>query len=284
MAVKEYYHDLDLVKVGQLVNARLQNVTDAEMSTLASTLGAANKGLVVYNTTQEQQFNWNGTSFDAIQIDISGDVIFKGVVDASVSITSQTQDISGYQYVVGTAGNIPVTLTFDTRTVDVVGDTNADGTVTVEVGDVLLFADTGTPGADVSKTQSTRADKLYVLQRNDEQATETTLGNIRLATQAEVNTGTVTDEAVTPATLQGKLVGQAYTKQFFGTFNLSAATPLTVNHNLNLVDRNAFQVNVMLNNSQVSVDVDSVNANSLTLTSLIALTNAKVTVTGASAS
>lgn len=253
MAKKEFYHDIDLVKVGQLVNSRFENVTDATMSTLAGTLGADNKGLVVYNVDQLALYIWNGTAFVEQAVEIAGDLIFKGVVDASATLDGQVEKITGYQYVVGTAGTLSATgVTFEPSAV-------------AEVGDVFFF---------------TAPDKAYVIQRNDLYATEGQSGNIRLATQAEVNAGVEATEAVTPATLQGKLDNGKYTSAYFASVNLAAATPLTVTHNLGLQDRDAFTVNTMFGNSQISLDVDSVDANSITLTSLVALTGVKVTVVG----
>jgi hypothetical protein len=71
------------------------------------------------------------------------------------------------------------------------------------------------------------------------------------------------------------------TATFFTTVNVTGAgTPDTVTHNLALSDRDAFIINLMHNNSQISLDVDSVDANSLTLTSLVPLTGVKVTIIG----
>ena len=129
----------------------------------------------------------------------------------------------------------------------------------------------------------TDTDEAYAIQRNDAEATETELGNIRLATQAEVNAGVQATEAVTSATLQGKLDAEFYVKQYAATVNIPALTPLTVTHNLGLVDRNSFTINMMRGNTEISVDVDSVNTNELTLTSLLAISNVRVTIQGASA-
>lgn len=261
MSAKQYYHDIDGVKVAQLVNVRKYNVTTLERDALALTLGVGNTGLFVYDTDEKLEYTWDGTQFVGAAINIAGDVIFKGAIDASLALDNVGQPqpvepVSGYEYVVTTAGTLTLTgVTFSPSAV-------------AEVGDRVLFA---------SPTLA------YVQQRNDEQATETTLGNVRLASQAEVNAGTDAIKAVTPLTLQTKLNAQFYPRQYFATVNLVAATPFTVTHNLGLVDRDAFQINTMLGNSQVSLDVDSVDANSLTLTSLVALTGVKVTVTGAKA-
>lgn len=286
MSTKQFFHNIDLLNVGQLIGARYQNVSDSEMATLAGSLNTSNTGLVVYNTDQNQQFNWNGSKFDPIQIDLAGDIIFKGVVDASApsstSIESQTNDVAGYQYIISTAGTIPTTLSYNGNVVAVVGDTNSDGVIDVDVGDVLLFVDETGAGADVDGTQSGRANKVYILQRNSEYANETAAGNIRLATQQEVNDGVVDDEAVTPSTLQGKLDSQFYVRQFITTVNLPALTPVTINHNLNLLNKESFTFNAMNDGSQISLDVDSINVNSITVTSFLPLTNVAITVQGAS--
>lgn len=254
----EFYTDLDLKSVGQLLNTRVQNIADqTEQDALAATLGVGNEGLIIYRTDLKQTATWDGTQFIFAAIDIAGDVIFKGVVDASVTLDGQVEAVAGYQYVVGTAGTATATgVTFQPN-------------ATAEVGDIILF---------VSDTEA------YIVQRNDVEATETTLGNILLATQAEVDAGTQATKAVTPLTLQTKLDGQFYTRQHTETVNLVAATPLTITHNLGLVNKDAFTINTMgPNGSQISVDVDSSDANSLTLTSLLPLNGVVVTVVGAKA-
>lgn len=255
MSAKQYYHDIDGVKVSQLVNIRKHNVTTVERAALALTLGVGNTGLFVYDTDTKLEYTWDGTQFVGAAVNVVGDVIFKGII-TDLSDPANVEPVSGYEYVIGTAGTLTVAgVTFIPSAV-------------VEIGDRVLF---------------TSATEAYVQQRNDEQATEAALGNVRLASQSEVNAGTDAVKAVTPLTLQGKLDAQLYTKQYFATVTLVAATPLTVTHSLGLVDRDAFQINTMLGNSQVSLDVDSVDANSLTLTSLVALAGVKVTVTGAKA-
>lgn len=329
MAVKEFFHDIDLVKVGQLINARLQNVTSSQMATLGETLTADNQGLTVYNTTDKRIYVYNGTGFDPFQVDVAGDIKFVGLINAGNAGT--VEKVSGYQYVVDQAGTLSAAgVTFFPS-------------AEVEIGDQVLF---------------TSSNEAYVLQRNDVIATETTAGNVRLATQAEVNAGTVNDEAVTPATLKGYidpvLAAQAAkdleqdnrltavedknleqdgrltaveaknveqdgrltaveaknveqdgrldaveaknveqdgrltsleadrVKHFFTSVNLTAGAN-TITHNLNLADKDGFVINTQRNGSQISLDVDSVNANSITLSTLVPLTAVKVTIIGRAA-
>lgn len=254
MSTVPFYSNLDLGSVAQLLNARLHNVDNAAQTTLAGTLGTGNEGLIVWNTEELAQYLWDGAQFVRQAVEVAGDVIFRGVVDASTSLDSQAEAVAGYQYIVGTAGTLTMTgVTFNPST-------------GAEVGDQLLF---------------TSATQAYVVQRNDVQATETTLGNVRLATQAEANTGSNDTAAVTPLKLATKLKVQQYVRGYSATVNIPALnSPVTVTHNLGLVDRDAFVITVMHNNQLVSVSVQSVDANSLQLISLTARAGARVNIHG----
>lgn len=261
MANKPIYTDYDFQKIGQLLNTRLHNVTDVTMAALAGTLGASNEGLTVWNTDQQRQLHWNGTEFQADTIAVDGDVIFRGVLGVSdydendgSYTTGPAYTASGSQYVISEAG-----------TIDITGITVTPSAV-VEVGDVVLFADSST---------------LYVIQRNDVAASEATAGNIRLATQVAVDAGIEADTAVTPATLQSKLDSEQYAKVFFDTVTTTALTPLTVNHGLGLIDADAFTINLMVGGNQISADVESVDADNITIETFLGVTDIKVTIIGA---
>lgn len=111
---KKFYHDIDLSNLGQLLGARGQNVTSAEMNALAANLGVANAGLFVWNTDENKQYHWTGMAFVADQIDVVGDIKFKGVLslldeeieaDADgtpkLSVYLPTEFVSGHQYLIG---------------------------------------------------------------------------------------------------------------------------------------------------------------------------------------
>jgi hypothetical protein len=179
MSTKQFYHDIDLVKVGQLINARIQNITTVDRGTLGGTLDGSHAGLQVWDTDLDAPFVWNGSAWLRDALEVSGDVVYKGVIKPTNSDTGAIEAISGYQYVVDTAGTLAKAgVTFSPSAV-------------VEVGDLVLF---------------TSASAASIIQRNAVSATDTVEGLIELATQTEVNTGTDTTRAITPATFAGATI------------------------------------------------------------------------------
>ena len=176
MATKQFFHDIDLVKVGQLVDARIQNVSDGEESALASSLSGSNAGLVVYNTTTTTLKIWDGSEFKSVSSDIDGDIVFKGVINPTNLASKVSGAKKGFQFVADVAADL------------VIGGT----THTVEVGDVVLF--THDEGATVDAT---------VFNRNIDAATTDVAGIVELATVAETSAGTAGDRAITPASFAG---------------------------------------------------------------------------------
>ena len=178
MANQRIMHDIDLVKVGQIIDARIQNVTAAEKSALAGTLGAGNAGLFVYDTDDEALNIWDGATFRTVSPDITGDVIFKGLINPTnaATIAADASLAQGHQYIVDAAGTLSATGVTFAPTAD------------VEVGDMVLWTSTTTAS---------------VINKNFNEATETESGTVELATQAEVDGGTDAERAITPATLAG---------------------------------------------------------------------------------
>ena len=179
MATKQFFHDIDLVKIGQLVDARIQNVTDTEESALAAQLAGQSAGLVVYNTTVQTLKIWDGGTpgaFRSVSSDIDGDIVFKGVINPTNLASKVSGAKKGFQFVADVAADL------------VIGGT----THTVEVGDVVLF--THEEGATVEAT---------VFNRNIDAATTDVAGIVELATVAETTDGTAGDRAITPASFRG---------------------------------------------------------------------------------
>jgi hypothetical protein len=136
----------------------------------------------------------------------SGGMVFQGGFDASTGSFPSTVGIKkGWYYLITTAGTI-------------------DG-ISFQIGD-QLFAQIDSPSSTIY------AGNWVLVNSSIPDASEAVSGLIKLATQAEVNTGTVSDEAVTPATLQQKITNtlnsQTYTTQIGDTVN----TSFTITHNL----------------------------------------------------
>lgn len=253
MASKKFYHDIDMAGVGQLLNTRIQNVTNEEEATLAASLGANNKGLMVYNTDDQRIKTWDGSAFDPYQIDVEGDIKFAGMVDASADAEGQIEFTKGFQYVVSTAG----TVSFSVSEVSILP--NAE----VSVGDMILVTDSA---------------ELYIVQRNDVLATETVAGNIKLASEAEAIAGEDAGKAITPATLAAVLADKTAVSQYNETVSLTAGTAATINHGFGLTNANAFVVNAVHDGAVVALDVTVTDGNNIEITSFVDLTDVDVTV------
>ena len=246
MAVRDFYHDIDLQKVSQLLNARIHNVTNASRATLASGLSGSHEGLLVYDTEDDLLYTWDGSAFNSIG-GTTGAMVFQGVVGYDAAEPGSPS--VGDYYVFNTAG----TNTWNTSDV-------------VQIGDAAVWN-----GTDWS-----------FIQGNTVQASETVQGIIELATTTEAATGTDTSRAVTPAGLTSFASGKAFAKTYFVSGqSLTADTPKTITHNLGLQNRDACVVGVFdSSHNGISVDVDTTDTNSLTVTSAVALTGVQVVVIG----
>ena len=248
MAVKQFYHDIDLLNVGQLVGARLQNVTTASQDTLATTLTNANKGLSVYNTDLKRVLVWDGSVFIQQEVVIDGDIQFKGVI--SNTATPALELRVGNQYVVG-----------------------ADGTL-AQSGVTFIPSATVKTGDQVLVTSATTA---YVIQRNidDVRIDNIETKNVEQDGRLDLVESKNTEQDGRISNLEASRV---YTH--FATVNLVAGVSTTVTHNLGLSNKDAFTIRTAFGGSDISVDVDSVDTNSITLTSLVGLTDVSVMVIG----
>jgi len=63
MAQQEFYHDISLEQVSQLLNARIHNISTSDRTTLGGLLNSTNEGLIVWDTDLKSQFFWNGTDW-----------------------------------------------------------------------------------------------------------------------------------------------------------------------------------------------------------------------------
>lgn len=249
----KYNRTIDLQNVNEILGARQQNVTTAQRTTLAGSLGAGNKGLFVFDTDLNTPYIWDGAAFVDYTASVPGAMTYKGAW--SDLVNAPVSPVIGDVYVFTAAG----TITW-------AGETISPSAV-VEVGDSIIY----------------RGSNVWdVYQKNDVQATETVMGNVFLATQAEVNAGTEASDVVTPATLAGYATNKQLARVYYtGAINLPNNTPTNVVHSLGLSAANAFIVRVADSaGSEIEVDVDAVDANTISLTATPAVTGAIVTVIG----
>lgn len=253
MAIKAFYHDFDLAKVSQITNARIQNITNANMTTLASTLTAANTGLLVWNTDVSQQYYWSGTAFVAGVATVVGAMVYQGTY-ASL-ITTPASPAVGYMYVLTATG----TLTWATQTFS--------PSAVVVAGDQAIYR-----GANV----------WDILQGDSIETSTTALGTSKVALQTEVNAGTDATHAVVSSTLASFVATKAFAKVYFNaSITTVANTALTITHGLGLQNLNSYTASVKTSTGgEVSVEVDSVSVNTFTITTAVALTTANITVIG----
>lgn len=121
---KKYLHNIDLDK-NRLVNAKLHPVTTTERTTLASSLNSADEGLIVFDTTLDSFFVWDGNQW----------------LQVSLSSTQITQITTAYnRSVVG----VDVTSSDVARTVSIL---RQDGST---VSDVFQYAYIHTQSAPAS--------------------------------------------------------------------------------------------------------------------------------------
>jgi hypothetical protein len=151
----------------------------------------------------------------------------KAYVDAATGGLGNLEgawDASAGSFPVGSAP-VAGTKKGDYWYVSVAGTVNS---VAFNVGDVLVAL------VDAAST-TTYAGNWLSLEVNRDQATESTLGLVTLATQTEVNTGTNTTDAVTPATLAGRTATETrsgiaeiatQTETNTGTDDTTIVTPL----------------------------------------------------------
>lgn len=104
----------------------------------------------------------------------------------------------------------------------------------------------------------------------------------QVASQSEVNAGLDTTHPVVSSALNSFVTTKAFAKTYFNSdVSTVANTPLAVTHNLGLQNKDAFIVSIKNSlGSEVSVGVDSIDTNTLTITSAIGLSNLKVCIIG----
>ena len=97
MAVQKIYVDYDFNK-NQILNAKLQPVTTVERNALASGYNSGDAGIIVYDTTLQLVFSWDGNQWDQVSISSTqitqiAEAFNKTVVDITVTADNENRTI-----------------------------------------------------------------------------------------------------------------------------------------------------------------------------------------------
>lgn len=225
------YANLDFELLGEIQNAPTQKVTTAQRTTLAGTL-TATQNILVFDTDLGKFYGWDGAAWVDLSQTVSSPMQIKGDIDASTNPAYPAAPATGDAWVITVAGTV--------------------GGVAVEPMDMLVRGQSG----------------WFIVQANIQEATETAAGYIEIATGAETLAGTDDTRAVTPKKLSDLInVDSPRAKVHNENVNLVADTPYTLTHGLGLPAADAFACNVMIGGKQAIVDIESVDSNSIKLTS-----------------
>lgn len=251
MAVYPIQVDLQLNKQS-ILGAKIYPLTTSNRTALS--LLAGDEGILVYDTTLDKLMAWNGTAWvDATPMPTGG-MVFRGGIAANA--VAPASPVNGDLYVFTTSGTTPVSWV---------------PTAIVSAGDQVLWDN---------------ANSVWrYIEGNAVAASTSVAGLIALATQGEVDTGSVSDKAITPATLGGFAPSNALAlrpvrRSTTNIASLVADTATTVTHNLALANAADLVVNTWQGGSQVLLAIAPVNANSLTVTSNVTLSNVRVVCEG----
>lgn len=160
---------------------------------------------------------WSSTKIqaelDIINSKVSGALVYRGAYDANTNTpnldTTPSGIVQGYTYTVTANGTF--------------------FTIPVQVGDMII----------AEKNDPTIGDDWTIVNKNIPDIVDATTidkGIIRLATQAEVNAGSLTNVAVSPATLVAFYNAQETGKGYAVTIGDGAATLYDIAHTLNSRD------------------------------------------------
>lgn len=229
------------------VDFHQQQAVKMRVENLASAPSSPVAGQVYFNTGDNFFYGWNGSAWINLSQIVTGAVTIKGeITNANTSPAYPSTPTTG-------------DIWFITTNAGTVGGT------TVEVGDQLIYGSTG----------------WFVMQKNLLYATTSVAGYVELADQSETNAGSDATRAVTPSTLAGFLTNYLYAKKVVTQITtLTAATPTTVTHGLNLASSNQLTVMCWQGGVPVRLAIGLSSVNAITVESNVTLSNVTVICQG----
>jgi hypothetical protein len=221
MAKKNVFVHLDLNKQ-ELQNAKAQNLTTAQIATLAGGLGSGDKGLFVYDTTLGKLFVWSGTAFENVTPAPPEVGQYRGGVAHTAAEPASL--VSGDWVVFTSAGVV----------------TNFGGTQTVQIGDWAIYNGT----------------TWDILQGNVDVATETTVGLVRLATNAEALAGTNAETAMTPEQTLAATNDYISKRQLLFTGAVTANVPFNIPRGTKVGDVQDVKFSYFDGNKEIPIEIE----------------------------
>jgi hypothetical protein len=250
MAEKKFFHSIDLQDVGALNNARIRRISKASLTQIESDLALL--------TLSERQAR-DGLSFIVTdEAAGAGDGVGDSFGRSIYSYNSEAGRFqSGFHYSNAT-GNAVLAPNQDLAALNlrageffVYDGTAGPATFTSGARAVVVFGDQNLKGPD--PVTFSPNEMIYVAISDNDQLLLIVIPIVRET--------------------QGS-------KSYFAETNLAIGVN-TITHNLGLTNVNGFVAQVQDGNGSVSsVDIDAVDANSLTVTTLLPIANAKITVLG----
>lgn len=154
----------------------------------------------------------------------------------------------------------PAVTVGDAYHISVAGKIGGAAGQQVEVGDMVVAVNASAGG-----DEATVGDDFIIMQKNIDAASTDVAGTVRLATQAEVDAGTATDLAISPATLAVFIENESSSTSYAASMgNADTTTTFIVNHGFNTTD---VQVQLKDNSTLelVEADVTITDVNNVTV-------------------
>ena len=205
-----------------------------------------------------------------------GDVVVKQDLDDAIASLSGISVKAPQDLDCSTNPNYPQSATGQSYFVTSPGKIGGSAGVDVNIGDTIICK---APNGSNGGTQAEVGSQFFILESNRSQATETEIGVSAIASQTEVNNGTVNNKIVVPLTLQTKLNNAFNSRKYATAIGNGTDTTFTITHSLN--DPNVLvQIKETASPFElVSADVSFTDANNIQVSFLNPPTTNQFTVT-----